>query len=115
MGCQKDLIPGQGSTSDTNWSSGNNRTPGVTTVRWPVNYDAYEGTECQETLTSTEKGCPSTGVCGDQGVNNGIHSSHSGGSNVLLGDGSVTFLKDDMDMITLFRMATRDDGQVVEF
>ena len=38
---------------------------------------------------------------------------HSGGVNALLGDGSVRFLRDSTDLLTLARLATRDDGGVV--
>ena len=35
----------------------------------------------------------------------------SGGVHGLLGDGSVRFLSENIDMLTLRRLATRDDGQ----
>jgi prepilin-type processing-associated H-X9-DG protein len=40
-------------------------------------------------------------------------SSHSGGVNVLNGDGSVRFLRDSADLLMLARYATRDDGGVM--
>jgi prepilin-type N-terminal cleavage/methylation domain-containing protein/prepilin-type processing-associated H-X9-DG protein len=40
-------------------------------------------------------------------------SNHSGGVNVLFGDGSVHFLTDSTDLLTLARLATRDDGAVL--
>jgi prepilin-type processing-associated H-X9-DG protein len=40
-------------------------------------------------------------------------SAHSGGVNALFGDGSVRFLSDGTDILTLARLATRDDGAVV--
>jgi hypothetical protein len=33
--------------------------------------------------------------------------------NALFADGSVHFLSDNTDMLTLARLATRDDGRVV--
>jgi len=37
-------------------------------------------------------------------------SAHTAGVNVLMGDGSVRFLRETMDLVTLARAATRDDG-----
>jgi prepilin-type N-terminal cleavage/methylation domain-containing protein len=42
-----------------------------------------------------------------------INSFHTGGVHVLLGDGSVRFLSNDVDFQTLKRLAIRDDGQIV--
>ena len=58
-------------------------------------------------------GCPTTGVCGNAGVNNPIQSAHSGGVQVLLADGSVRFVSENLDMDTWLRLGTRDDGQVI--
>ena len=38
---------------------------------------------------------------------------HVGGVHVLLADGSVRMLSDNMDFATLCRLAVRDDGQPV--
>ena len=48
-----------------------------------------------------------------EGANVPLVSAHSGGVNALLGDGSVRFLRDSTDLLTLARLATRDDGGVV--
>ncbi len=40
-------------------------------------------------------------------------SAHTGGAHALISDGSVRFLGDSTDLLTLKRLATRDDGQVV--
>ena len=53
------------------------------------------------------------GVCNNDGANNGIFSPHTGGVHALLGDGSVRFLSDKIDLTTLKRLATRNDGQVL--
>jgi len=62
----------------------------------------------------------SVGVCGggsgrwhSEGANVPLLSNHSGGVNALFGDGSVHFLTDSTDILTLARLATRDDGGVV--
>ena len=49
-----------------------------------------------------------------EGANVPLSSNHSGGVNVLLGDGSVRFLKETVDLLMLARFATRDDGQVAQ-
>jgi len=46
-----------------------------------------------------------------EGANVPLASEHSGGVNVLNGDGSVRFIRDSIDMLALARYATRDDGQ----
>jgi prepilin-type N-terminal cleavage/methylation domain-containing protein/prepilin-type processing-associated H-X9-DG protein len=42
-----------------------------------------------------------------------LMSAHGGGVNALFADGSVHFLSDNTDMLTLARLATRDDNGVV--
>jgi prepilin-type N-terminal cleavage/methylation domain-containing protein len=61
-----------------------------------------------------------TGVCGggsgywnSEGANVPLVSNHTGGVNALFGDGSVHFLRDSTDLVTLARLATRDDGSVI--
>jgi prepilin-type N-terminal cleavage/methylation domain-containing protein len=44
-----------------------------------------------------------------EGANVPLVSAHTGGVNCLAGDGSVRFLKDSMDLLTLARYSTRDD------
>src|SRR5262245_61794339 len=40
-------------------------------------------------------------------------SAHTGGVNALLGDGSVRFIRDSVDLITFQRLGSRNDGQVL--
>jgi prepilin-type N-terminal cleavage/methylation domain-containing protein/prepilin-type processing-associated H-X9-DG protein len=47
------------------------------------------------------------------GPNISIQSAHSGGANVLLCDGSVRFLRESLDLQTLYNLANRDDGKVL--
>ncbi|MEX0792280.1 MAG: DUF1559 domain-containing protein [Pirellulaceae bacterium] len=54
-----------------------------------------------------------TGVSNNDGVNNGIFSAHPGGSQVVICDGSVRFLSENMELRTLKLLASRDDGQVL--
>jgi len=53
------------------------------------------------------------GVGSNLGANNGIFSVHEGGAHVLLADGSVHFISENIDLLTLYRLSTRDDRQVV--
>ena len=66
----------------------------VTTIRYPIN---------QKTRLA--------GMHNNVGHNNGIRSSHPGGAQVLLGDGSVRFLAENLNLLTLHLLATRDDGR----
>jgi prepilin-type processing-associated H-X9-DG protein len=49
----------------------------------------------------------------NHGPNNPLLSAHPGGINGALGDGSVRFIAKTLDMLTLRRLATRDDGQTL--
>jgi len=51
------------------------------------------------------------GVCNNDGSNNGIFSPHTGGAHALLADGAVRFISDNINLSTLKRVATRNDGQ----
>ena len=73
---------------------------GITTVRYPINADS--------TICGSGSGCDAT-----YDGNTVLNSFHPGGTNGLLADGSVHFLQENMDMETLRRLASRDDGQVV--
>jgi prepilin-type N-terminal cleavage/methylation domain-containing protein len=47
-----------------------------------------------------------------EGANTPLVSAHSGGVMGLNGDGSVTFVRDSIDLLVLARYGTRDDGGV---
>ena len=55
---------------------------------------------------SADPACPLTQV---MNCNNyqGLYSFHSGGGNELMGDGSVTFITDNIDLDTFISMYTR--------
>ncbi|MFO0936570.1 MAG: DUF1559 domain-containing protein [Gemmataceae bacterium] len=92
----------------TNWMDARGQT--YTTIRYKINQKS--GWPCSTV--------PNVGVCGggsgtwnSEAANVPLVSSHSGGVNALFADGSVRFLNDATDLLTLARLATRDDGQVV--
>jgi len=76
-----------------------------TTIRYAINQK-----------TGWQKGQDNVGVSPSQwqseGANVPLVSPHSGGVNALAGDGSVRFLRNSTDLLTLARYATRDDGGV---
>lgn len=53
------------------------------------------------------------GVGSNFGSNNPLNSAHTGGIHALLADGSVRFLSDNIDMGTLKKLSSRNDGLVV--
>lgn len=73
----------------------------LTTVRYPPNAVKNIG------------GSVLPGVCNNDGANNGLFSAHDGGVHALLGDGSVRFISENIDMTNLKRLCTRNDGSPV--
>jgi prepilin-type processing-associated H-X9-DG protein len=53
------------------------------------------------------------GINADPAGNLGMTSNHPGGANVLMGDGSVRFLKDSINMTTVWALGSRDQGEVI--
>ena len=56
---------------------------------------------------------PCTGGAGDQGAYAGSRSRHPGGINCLLGDGSVRFVKNSINMATWLALNTINSGEVI--
>lgn len=50
------------------------------------------------------------GVFDNHGPNNPLVSAHAGGIQGCMADGSVRFFQQSLNIITLCRLATRDDG-----
>jgi prepilin-type N-terminal cleavage/methylation domain-containing protein/prepilin-type processing-associated H-X9-DG protein len=74
------------------------RIPSLNTVRYSPNYGTYDA---------------ANGIGWNFGSNNPLNSAHTGGVHVLMGDGSVRFLSENLNLATLKRLATRDDGGVM--
>lgn len=53
------------------------------------------------------------GIFENKGANNPLLSAHAGGTHGLLTDGGVRFVSNNINMVTLSRLATRDDEQPV--
>jgi prepilin-type N-terminal cleavage/methylation domain-containing protein/prepilin-type processing-associated H-X9-DG protein len=89
-------------------TSNDNRQFNCTTVRYAINrktgWPATFG-------SSTQNGDCTVGVCYDMGNNIPLNSTHAGGVNALMGDGSIRFLSDSTTLDVLGRLAVRDDGQ----
>lgn len=50
------------------------------------------------------------GIGDNFGINLPLNSAHAGGTHALMGDGTVRFIGNNIDMLTYRRIATRDDG-----
>ncbi len=89
--------------SNHGWMMGtpnqNDRQFNITTVRYSPN--------------TTDNTLPGTG--NNDGHNNGIYSAHPGGVQAALSDGSVRFVPETMDLLTLKLVSTRDDEKSVTF
>ncbi len=77
------------------------RTANLTTVFQPINHRILPVTSAN------------TGPCTTTNPNRPINSAHAWGVHALLVDGSVRFLSENMNMLTLRQLATRDDGGVL--
>ncbi|MFG0262072.1 MAG: DUF1559 domain-containing protein [Novipirellula sp. JB048] len=70
---------------------------GLSVIRWAINSPTYvSGSSSHSYMTNTI-----------------LNSMHPGGIQVMLGDGSVRFLTESIEMETLRRLASADDGEVL--
>lgn len=86
----------------------------LTFVRYPPNF-VKTWTPNDPRMTNGNDILNGNGVGNNFGANNGLYSAHTGGAMVGVADGSVQFISENIDMQTLRRLCTRDDGQVVGF
>jgi hypothetical protein len=61
-------------------------------------------------LNETDYDLP--GIDDDRGANNPLASAHPGGVPAAFLDGAVTMLNDDVELLVLKQLATRDDGMI---
>ena len=85
-----------------NTNRARSRSFNLTTIRYPPN------------TLGISRGRPNVPGRGDNdGPNHGLYSQHTGGVHVLVADGSVHFISNSINMLTLRHLSTRDDNQVI--
>jgi len=87
---------------DMNWTSYNGGAAHASTIV-PINVKTDQQTWCS----------PPNQAYSNWNISWGFKSRHSGGANFLLGDGSVRFLSQTIDMRTYIYLGTRNDGQAI--
>jgi prepilin-type N-terminal cleavage/methylation domain-containing protein/prepilin-type processing-associated H-X9-DG protein len=119
---------GLGGSGGQNYQSITQAVPGtlmpfnLTSIAFPINsrviqrqsntapYNQYQVTQpglVGIALNTVPSATPTAGT--SLGNNNGVFSPHSGGANVVLGDGRVTFLTENMDFKVFLYLCSRDD------
>ena len=99
-------VKGQGVPPAFDNAGGDNRSPGMCTVRYAINQTPAGG-------WANDVAGTGVGINGNNtGSNIPLNSTHTGGVNVALGDGSIRFLTDSTALAILAAVATRDDGTV---
>ena len=78
------------------------RVPRTTSTRRPMNVGSYEA----------YPGLLGTGG-NNAGANDELYSFHPGGINCLFGDGSVHFIKNSINPVTLRGLVTLNGGEVL--
>jgi prepilin-type N-terminal cleavage/methylation domain-containing protein/prepilin-type processing-associated H-X9-DG protein len=102
---QHGILIGWHSNTPNAGSGGDRRQFNHTTIRYAIN---------RKTGWPDAPGnCGTVGVCDNSSSNAPLTSTHSGGVNALMGDGSVRFLRDTLTLDVLGRLAIRDDGQSI--
>jgi prepilin-type N-terminal cleavage/methylation domain-containing protein/prepilin-type processing-associated H-X9-DG protein len=98
------------------WSSGPDRGwatfdggTGYHSVLPPINYPIVSGTVEQNRDCSPD----SKRNFWNWQVSHGFKSNHSGGANFAFCDGSVHFIQQNLDQVTLIKLGVKNDGQVV--
>jgi prepilin-type N-terminal cleavage/methylation domain-containing protein len=103
MGCNLEGVPGNGM-----WTGGDNRTWGVTSVRYPIGLKDMTNGQLGNIWTQ------SNGVMPDDGTNKPIQSAHAGGAFVLLSDGHTKFLTSSVNFdAVVIPLCLKSDGLVL--
>lgn len=102
---QHGIIIGWHSNTPGAGAGGDRRQFNHTTIRYQINQ--------KRGWPDAPGNCGTTGVCDNSSSNAPLTSTHSGGVNALMGDGSVRFLRDTLALDVLGRLAVRDDGQTI--
>ena len=84
---------------------GDARAFNMATIRYPINQ--------KEGWPDSPGNCGAVGVCANTGNNTPLNSTHPGGVNMAMCDGSVRFVSETIQLYVLSRLVTRDDGQVL--
>lgn len=96
---------GSPESNNSNWTSGgDNRIFNTSTVRWSIGNKSV-GAQSDGNNNDTSRG-------GGR-ANSAIQSIHRGGAFVLRVDGGTKFLSDGLDYNVLWKLAIRDDKQIV--
>jgi prepilin-type processing-associated H-X9-DG protein len=90
-----------GTQTSANWT-GDGRHFNCISVRYMINQSGF---------ATGSAGSGAQGVNNDAGVNFPLNSGHSGGVNVLLGDGSVRFMRDTTSLLVLSAFCTKAGGE----
>ncbi len=86
-------------------SGGDARHFNMTTIRYPINQ--IEG------WPNSPGNCGAVGLCANTGNNTPLNSTHPGGVNMAMCDGSVRFVSETTELHVLSRLVTRDDEQML--
>ncbi|QDV32919.1 DUF1559 domain-containing protein [Tautonia plasticadhaerens] len=95
------------------------RTTGINDYRgyrWAMGLVGFTMFNTVQTPNDVFNGCrfdDRTNVLPDHSIIAGASSAHPGGVNVMLGDGSVRFIKDTIQQRTWWALGTRNGGEVV--
>jgi prepilin-type N-terminal cleavage/methylation domain-containing protein len=82
---------------------------------WPTTAGLYHRVLNLTTIQyppNSNRSIANPGVNNNMGSNNPLLSDHPGGVQVLRADGAVSFMSQNIDLLTLRLLATRDDGRV---
>lgn len=83
---------------------------GINEESYPIKGRTFNVTTIRYAINSANTAL--AGVRNNDGLNNGLFSPHEGGVQILLGDGAVRFVSENANLLTIKRVATRDDGAV---